>query len=257
MASDTGSSSTDNITAATTPIFRCVIKPFGGRRRLCPALLNGSPLAHPVKHVITAADVLAGRVSLTVTAGDLGADGSKEVTAQFSDAAGNSSISSALSFVLDTTAPAVAITSGGGRLTRRPRPLPARWMPPKPARPSPFLTTASVGSAIVQSNGSWSSSVTLQDGSNSLTAQVTDLAGNTGASTPVVFTLSTAAVNDAPTATNLSTAEETYTENTPLNLVDIVVSDVDSANVTATPDAVEPGRRQPEHGDLGCGDLDL
>ena len=41
------------------------------------------------------------------------------------------------------------------------------------------------------------------------------------------------AVNDAPTATNLSTAE-TYTEDTPLNLIDIVVSDVDSANVTAT-----------------------
>ena len=41
------------------------------------------------------------------------------------------------------------------------------------------------------------------------------------------------AVNDAPTATNLSTAE-TYTEDTPLNLVDIVVSDADSANVTAT-----------------------
>ena len=64
------------------------------------------------------------------------------------------------------------------------------------------------------------------------------------------------AVNDAPTATNLSTAE-TYTEDTPLNLVDIVVSDVDSANVTATPDAVESRRRQPEHGDLGSGDLDL
>ena len=41
------------------------------------------------------------------------------------------------------------------------------------------------------------------------------------------------AVNDAPTATNLSAAE-TYTEDTPLNLIDIVVSDVDSANVTAT-----------------------
>jgi Ca2+-binding RTX toxin-like protein len=39
------------------------------------------------------------------------------------------------------------------------------------------------------------------------------------------------AVNDAPTATNLS-APETYTEDTPLNLTDIVVSDVDSANVT-------------------------
>ncbi len=41
------------------------------------------------------------------------------------------------------------------------------------------------------------------------------------------------AVNDAPTATNLS-APETYTEDTALNLTDIVVSDVDSANVTVT-----------------------
>src|SRR5947208_1306361 len=41
------------------------------------------------------------------------------------------------------------------------------------------------------------------------------------------------AAKKAPTATNLS-APETYTENTPLNLTDIVVSDVDSANVTAT-----------------------
>ena len=51
------------------------------------------------------------------------------------------------------------------------------------------------------------------------------------------------AVNDAPTATNLSAAE-TYTEDTPLNLTDIVVSDVDSANVTATLTLVERrGRR--------------
>jgi hypothetical protein len=40
-------------------------------------------------------------------------------------------------------------------------------------------------------------------------------------------------VNNAPTATNLSAAE-TYTEDTPLNLTDIVISDVDSATVTAT-----------------------
>ena len=39
--------------------------------------------------------------------------------------------------------------------------------------------------------------------------------------------------NVAPTATNLSAAQ-TYTEDTALNLTDIVVSDVDSANVTAT-----------------------
>ena len=40
-------------------------------------------------------------------------------------------------------------------------------------------------------------------------------------------------VNDAPTATNLSAAEF-YTEDTPLNLTDIVVSDVDSSSVTVT-----------------------
>ena len=40
-------------------------------------------------------------------------------------------------------------------------------------------------------------------------------------------------VNDPPSATNLS-APETYVEDTPLNLVDIVASDIDSATVTAT-----------------------
>ena len=52
-------------------------------------------------------------------------------------------------------------------------------------------------------------------------------------------------------------AAETYTEDTPLNLVDIVVSDVDSANVTATLTLSNPAAGQLEHGDVGCGDLDL
>ena len=46
-------------------------------------------------------------------------------------------------------------------------------------------------------------------------------------------TMTGTAVNDAPTASNLS-APETFTEDTPLNLTNIVVSDVDSATVTAT-----------------------
>ena len=41
------------------------------------------------------------------------------------------------------------------------------------------------------------------------------------------------AVNDPPTATNLS-APETYTQNTNLNLLDIVAADIDSATITAT-----------------------
>jgi hypothetical protein len=51
-------------------------------------------------------------------------------------------------------------------------------------------------------------------------------------SSPLISTVNLTAVNDAPTATNLSAAES-YTEDTPLNLIDIVVTDPDSA-VTAT-----------------------
>jgi hypothetical protein len=68
------------------------------------------------------------------------------------------------------------------------------------------------------------------NGSFTVSTSVTD-----GVAAPItgskVFT--GVAVNDAPTATNLS-APETYTEDTPLNLTDIVVADVDSATVTAT-----------------------
>jgi len=48
-----------------------------------------------------------------------------------------------------------------------------------------------------------------------------------------VATAVVANVNDAPTATNLS-APETYDQNTPLDLTDIFVSDVDNVAVTVT-----------------------
>ncbi len=50
---------------------------------------------------------------------------------------------------------------------------------------------------------------------------------------PAAASITFANINDAPMATNLS-AGETYTEDTALDLTDIVVSDVDSANVTVT-----------------------
>jgi len=52
---------------------------------------------------------------------------------------------------------------------------------------------------------------------------------STAVSTPIAIT----AVNDAPTATNLS-AGQSYTEDTPLALTAIVISDIDSATATAT-----------------------
>lgn len=56
---------------------------------------------------------------------------------------------------------------------------------------------------------------------------------STLASNAVARIVNITPVNDAPIATNLSAAE-TYTEDTPLNLTGIVVSDVDSANMTMT-----------------------
>src|SRR5204862_5973042 len=48
-------------------------------------------------------------------------------------------------------------------------------------------------------------------------------------------------VNDAPTATNLSAAES-YTEDTALNLIDIVAADIDSTIVTAALKIVVSGK---------------
>ena len=61
-----------------------------------------------------------------------------------------------------------------------------------PARPSRSSTAPrAIGTAVVQPNGSWSIPVTLSSGSNSLTAAVSDAAGNTATSSAVVYNLST------------------------------------------------------------------
>ncbi|MDD2864503.1 MAG: type I secretion C-terminal target domain-containing protein, partial [Methylococcales bacterium] len=51
--------------------------------------------------------------------------------------------------------------------------------------------------------------------------------------TASTFKVTAPVVANSPTATNL-TASETYIEDTPLNLTDIVITDIDSQNVTAT-----------------------
>ena len=113
-ASDSGSSQTDGITDVTAPSFTIALNPTVAAGDTVQLLLGGSALAHPVTHTITAADITAGSISLTVTAGDLGADGTKSITAQFSDVAGNTSTTVADVITLDTTAPVVAIGNPGG-----------------------------------------------------------------------------------------------------------------------------------------------
>ena len=88
-------------------------------------------------------------------------------------------------------------------------------------------------------NGTLGSAITFRawdrtSGTNGGTANTTTNGGTTAFSSVTdTASLTVTPVNDAPTATNLSAAE-TYTEDTALNLTNIVVSDVDSANVTVT-----------------------
>ncbi len=65
---------------------------------------NGVSLAHPATHTVTAADITAGSALVSVTPGDLGADGAKLISAQLTDTAGNTSSTGAVSITLDTTA---------------------------------------------------------------------------------------------------------------------------------------------------------
>src|SRR5204862_361015 len=171
-------SNTDNITAATAPTFIVALNPSVVVGDQVQLLLDGSPLAHAVTHVITTADVTAGSVDLTVTAGDLGADGSKQVTGQFSDAAGNSSTTSALSFTLDTTAPVIAINSAGGLISLAAQTITGVVDATEAGTTVTILDGATaVGTAIVQNDGSWSTSVTLSgNGSHSIVAKDTDTA---------------------------------------------------------------------------------
>ena len=111
--SDTGSSNSDNITSATAPAFTVALGATVVAGDTVELLLGGAPLAHPVTHTVTAAEVTAGSVNLAVTVGDLGADGVKQISARLSDGLGNSSTTGALSVTLDSTAPAetLAITA--------------------------------------------------------------------------------------------------------------------------------------------------
>ena len=114
-ASDSGTSSSDNITKVTNPTFQVALNSSVAVGDTVQLLLGGVALAHDVTHTVTAGDISAGHVSLTVTAGDLGADGSKSITAKFTDTAGNTSTTAADVITLDTTAPTggtPALTSG-------------------------------------------------------------------------------------------------------------------------------------------------
>ncbi len=178
--------------------------------------------------VLTAADVAARKV--TVTAGALGTDGVKAITARITDVAGNaSSASAALDVTLDTTVPGTPATpdlvagsdSGASTtddITNDETPtitvtLPAGTVVGELVE---LLVGATVvGSRIVTSADVTATTVQITtadlgaDGAKAVTARITDLAGNpSGASaTPLTITLDKTAV--APTTASITPSPTT------------------------------------------------
>lgn len=88
-------------------------------------------------------------------------------------------------------------------------------------------------------NGTFASAITFRawdrsSGTDGGTANITTSGGISAFSINTeTISLIVTPVNDAPTATNMNSAES-YTEDTPLNLTDIVVADVDTTTLTVT-----------------------
>ena len=192
--SDSGLSNSDNITNVLAPTFTVSLGSSVAVGDTVQLLLNGSPLSHPLVHSVSSADLTAQSISFTVSPGDLGPDGIKPISATFTDAAGDSTTGLALSVTLDTSAPQVTISNAGGNTNQASQTISGTVdLADVGATVTVLDGAVPAGSGIVQSNGSWSAGVTLNSGSNNLTAQVTDAAGNQGVSGPVIYTLNTTA----------------------------------------------------------------
>ena len=144
------------------------------------------------KQIATAAVGANGSWSTLVT---LGSDGAHSLTAANKDAAGNLGTSAAVTYTLDTVAPAVAITSLGGLTNKATQTISGTVSTTEAAAGGTVAVLdngTQIATATVSASGSWSTQVKLTgDGAHSLTATNKDAAGNIGVSTPVVFTVET------------------------------------------------------------------
>ena len=137
----------------------------------------------------TATTASDGSWSTSVT---LSGDGTHVLTASDSDAAGNTGISGEVSYILDTSAPTVDITSTGGVLYQTAQTVHGTVdTADAGSTVTVYDGTTVLGTATVASDGTWSTGVTFSgNGTHTVTASDTDAAGNTGTSAPVAFTIS-------------------------------------------------------------------
>ncbi|SEF14667.1 Ig-like domain (group 3) [Rhizobiales bacterium GAS191] len=223
LANDTGSSSSDMITSDAT--------------------LTGSGDPNAVVQFTVDGAAVAG----TATADGSGAwtftptglvDGQHTIVASETNAAGNTA---SLTFTLDTTAPVVAITSAGGATNQAAQTVSGTVdIADAGSTVTVFDGATQAGTATVQGDGSWSTSIALATGDNTITANDTDAAGNTGVSNSVTYTLDTttpavteALANDTgSSSSDMITSDATLTGSGDPNAV--VQFTVDGAAIAGT-----------------------
>jgi hypothetical protein len=194
-ASDTGSSSTDNITDDTTPTFMGIAEAHS----TVEVFLDGSLLG------TTIADGI-GNWSLDYTGVSL-SDGTYEVTATVTDAAGNTSATSAiLNFIVDTTtstAPTIDSLSEDPAAVDNDTPLIITGTAAVDSLVEVLLNGTVIGTTTTDESGTWAfnySNTPLPKGDYVLTATITDAAGNIATSDDFSFTV----VNAVPTTADTS-----------------------------------------------------
>ena len=211
-ASDTGSSSTDNITNDTTPT------------------ISGTADANVTVSLLSNVDGSIGSVTSdgsgnwSITASTLTAT-SHTLTATSTDGVGNTSAASrGLALVIDTTAPSApsapdlsaASDSGSSSTDNITHDTTPTLTGTSEASSTVILSSnvdGVVGSATADGSGNWSiTASTLTSGSNTLTATATDAAGNTSsASSGLALTLDTT----QPTTSEVSAVSSPTSDSTP------------------------------------------
>ncbi|MGU0042339.1 Ig-like domain-containing protein, partial [Citrobacter freundii complex sp. 2025EL-00176] len=182
--SDSGSSSTDNITNDTTPTF--TLGNIDADVTEVQVMINGT--SYPA----TLADG-----QWTFTAPQL-ADGEYTFTVQVTDDAGNTATSDELAITVDTAVAAPVITlsddtgTAGDNQTNDTTPGFAISTDPDAVSVMVSIDGGTPVAATKDAAGQWHiTSGELADGDHSIVATVTDIAGNTAASDPMTFTVDT------------------------------------------------------------------
>jgi hypothetical protein len=204
--SDTGVSSTDNLTADGTPTLTGTAEAGGTVELFDGAASLGTTTAD-------ASD------NWSFTTAPL-ADGAHSFSARASDAAGNTSLPSvALAVTIDTTAPAVgtpdlsAASDTGASSTDN---VTADSTPTLTGSAEPGSTVelfdgaASLGAATADASGNWSLTTgLLADGAHTVSARATDAAGNTSLSSSALAVMIDTGAPVAPSAPDLDAASDT------------------------------------------------